>query len=97
MRVIVRDGNGVPIEPPTSTGGRGLDDSSSCASVDERCLDGLLPHGGGARVDPYRARDALRRRGGCGVQALTRMRRVPLRGLRRRISQEMRPEPLVGA
>ena len=70
MRVIVRDGNGVPIEPPTSTGGRGLDDSSSCASVDERCLDGLLPHGGGARVDPYRARDALRRRGGCGVQAL---------------------------
>lgn len=33
-------------------------------------MDTLLPHGGGARVDPYRARDALRRRGGCGVQAL---------------------------
>ena len=56
MRVIVRDGNGVPIEPP-ATGGRGLDDSP-LRLVDERCLDGLLPHGGGARVDPYRARDA---------------------------------------
>ena len=65
MRVIVRDGNGVPIEPPTSTGGEASDDFF-CASVDESCLDGLLPHGGGARVDPYRARDALRRRGGCG-------------------------------
>ena len=61
--------------------------SSSCASVDERCLDGLLPPRRRRAGDPYGAKPTPCEEGAAAAASATGVRGILMRRLRRRVPE----------